>query len=111
MPRRIRERVTAKVPDSAITPRAFLARFTRNERRGIQMAAQHDPADTNARQRAAAELRDLLLEISVSQFIDLNNAATRAGVTALETAGLVAAGRATAVLDSAPDKSERPEWW
>ena len=111
MPRKIRERLTATAPDMAITPRAFLARFTRNERRAIQLAAQHDPAANNAKQREAAELRDLLLEITVSQFIDLNSAATRAGVAALEAVGLVAGGRATSILDAAPAKAERPDWW
>lgn len=111
MARKTRNRVALQIPATAITPRAFLARFTRLERRAIQLAAQHDPADPMPKQRNAAELRDLLLEVSVSQFIDLNNAATRAGVQSLEDAGLVNAGRATAVLDSAPADAERLDWW
>jgi hypothetical protein len=111
MGRTMRQPLTLGVAATAITPRAFLARFTAAEQRNIQLAAAHDPAASLSVRQAAADLRALLLQIQTAQFVDLNDAATRAGVAAMEAAGLVSGGRSTTILDTAPASYERVEWW
>lgn len=50
------------------------------------------------RQQAAA-LRVYLADVNAAAFIDMDRDDTRAGVQALEAAGLLAAGRALQILD------------
>lgn len=72
---------------------AFLSRFTDAE------AIDIDLASIGATREAAA-VRRYLSKVNAAQFIDLQDADTRAGVQALEVAGLIAAGRAAAILDA-----------
>lgn len=84
-----------------ITQLAFISRFTDPE------AIALDLASIGATEGAAA-LRRYLNKVNVARFIDLERADTRAGVQALETAGLLAAGRALEILDAEIAAGERP---
>lgn len=75
-----------------ITPLAFLSRFTDAE------AIAFDLASIGATEQAAA-LRRYMHKVNAARYIDLDRADTRAGVEALESAGLIAAGRAAEILD------------
>ncbi len=81
---------------------AFLSRFTDDE------AIDIDLASIGATREAAA-VRRYLSKVNAAQFIDLQDADTRAGVQALEVAGLIAAGRATAILDAPIQARELPD--
>jgi len=81
---------------------AFLSRFTDEE------AIDIDLASIGATREAAA-VRRYLSKVHAAQFIDLQDADTRAGVQALEAAGLIAAGRATAILDAPIQARELPD--
>ncbi|MGZ5545085.1 MAG: hypothetical protein ACXWIU_10455 [Limisphaerales bacterium] len=70
-----------------LTKRAFLERFTPAERVAIRTAAQSSVA-----------IQDYLELVNVSDNIDLTYSTTIAGVQELETAGLIAAGRAAEIL-------------
>ena len=80
-----------------ITAYALKARMTSAERIAIRTAA--------ASSAAVADWLDLA---DSARYIDLDLAATRTGVQALETAGLLGAGRALEILDAAVLDSERP---
>jgi hypothetical protein len=89
-----------------ITKLAFRNRFTQAEKVAIEIAGLDNPsAPLQARAQAAA-LRASQQDVAVATFIDLKRADTRAGVQALESAGLLAAGRATAILDTIPVDEE-----
>lgn len=87
----------AAVQPRHITAYALKARMTSVERIAIRTAA--------ASTAAVADWVDLA---DSARYIDLDLAATRAGVEALETAGLLAAGRAAVILDTSITESERP---
>ena len=94
--------------DSRITRLAFRNRFTQPEKIALEMAALDDPtAAMSARQQAAA-LRAYLADVGAATFIDLQRPDTRAGVQMLERVGLLQAGRALAILESAIAPEERP---
>ena len=84
-----------------ITRLAFINRFTDAEAVSIDLASIGATVQ-------AATLRRAQAKINAAEEIQLDNAETRAGVQALETAGLLAAGRATAILDSAVQAHEVP---
>ena len=54
-------------------------------------------------------MRRYLSKVNAAQHIDLQDADTRGGVQALEAAGLIAAGRATAILDTPIQARELPD--
>lgn len=83
-----------------ITQLAFLNRFTDAEAIGIDLASIG--ATTQA-----ATMRRYLNKVNAAAFIDLDRADTRAGVQALEAAGALAVGRATAILDAEVQPTER----
>jgi hypothetical protein len=84
-----------------ITRLAFLNRFTDAEAVAVDLASIGATVQ-------AATLRRAQAKINAAEEIQLDNAETRAGVQALETAGLLAAGRAAAILDSGVQSSEVP---
>ena len=92
-------------PDTRITRLAFRNRFTAAEKVALEMAALDDPAAPIAQRQQAAMLRANLADTVAATFIDLARPDTRAGVQMLETAGLLAVGRALEILD-APVTSE-----
>ncbi len=89
-----------------ITRLAFRNRFAQAEKVAIEIAALDNPAATMAQRAAAAGLRAYNADVNAAQFVDLDRPDTRAGVQALEAFGLIAAGRAFAVLDTPPTASE-----
>lgn len=90
-----------------ITKLAFRQRFTPTEKAAIELAAADDPSAALAQRQQAASLRADLADQRDATFIDLGRADTRAGVQALEAAGLLAAGRAAEILDAAVQDAER----
>lgn len=85
-----------------ITQLAFLNRFTDPEAIAIDLAS------IGATQQAAA-MRRYLSKVNAASYIDLDRLDTRAGVQALEAAGILAAGRALEILDAPIDAQERPQ--
>ena len=82
-----------------ITRLAFQSRFTDAEAIAIDLASIGATV-------AAASIRRYLSKVDTASFIDLDRADTRVGVQALETIGLISAGRATLILDNAVTPEE-----
>lgn len=89
-----------EIADMRITRLAFLDRFTDAE------AVQIDLASIGATVEAA-QVRRYLHKVNSATHIDLARADLQAGVQALEAAGLLAAGRALAILDAPVEAHER----
>lgn len=83
-----------------ITRLAFRNRFTQSEKALLEIAALDNPADSMEQRQQAAALRAYMKDVESATFIDLDRPDTRAGVQALELLGLLAQGRAAAILDS-----------
>ena len=94
-------------PARAITRLAFRSRFTQTEKVTLELASIDSPLAAVAARQQAAGLRVTLKDQENATFIDLDRADTRAGVQGLETAGLIAPGRAAVILDTAVTDSER----
>jgi hypothetical protein len=94
------------LPPVRITKLAFRNRFTQAEKVAIEIAALDNPAASMQVRAQSAALRSSQLDVQAAQFIDLTRADTRAGVQMLETAGLLAAGRAAVILDTPPTETE-----
>ncbi len=93
-------------PTRHITKLAFRNRFTQAEKVAIEIAALDVPAAPLQQRAMAAALRASQQDVAAAQYVDLNRADTRAGVQQLEAAGLLAAGRAAAILDTEPSPVE-----
>jgi hypothetical protein len=87
---------------------AFLNRFTSEELIAIEMASVFNPNASTEAQLLGAHLRVHQRKFDTSQFIDLNHAETIDGINALETAGLLATGRANEILTTPVEDYERP---
>lgn len=74
----------ARLPLSRL---AFLSRFTAQERKAIRQAAKSN-----------ADVEDWLELFNAAQDVDVTYPATIAGLQALESAGILAAGRAAEIL-------------
>ena len=94
-------------PDTRITRLAFRNRFSQAEKVMLELAALDDPAAPMPQRQQAAAIRVYLADVDASTFVDLARADTRAGVQALEAGGLLAAGRALAILDAPVEAHER----
>ena len=90
-----------------ITRLAFDNRFTQAESVALEIAQLDDPAASMPARQAAAALRASQRKVDRARYIDLDRPDTRAGVEALETAGLLAAGRALEILDDEIEDAER----
>ena len=100
--------VESVAQDTRVTRLAFRNRFTQAEKVMLELAALDDPTATMAQRQQAAAIRVYLADVSTSTFVDIANADTRAGVQALEAAGLLAPGRALQILDAPLQADERP---
>lgn len=89
-----------------ITCLAFRNRFTQAEKVAIEIASLDIPAAAMPQRAMAAALRASQKDVDAAEYIDLSRADTRAGVLTLEQAGLIAAGRALEILDTAPTVTE-----
>lgn len=90
-----------------ITKLAFRNRFTQLEKVGLEIAQLDVPTAPMPQRAQAAALRASQADVNASTYIDLDRADTRAGVLALEAAGLLAAGRALQILDAEIQPHER----
>lgn len=95
-------------PVSGITKLAFRNRFTQGEKVAIEIAQLDNTAASMPARAQAAALRASQGDLLVASFIDLQRPDTRDGVHILETAGLLASGRALEILDAPIRPSERP---
>jgi hypothetical protein len=93
--------------DRRITKLAFRNRFTQAEKITIELAALDNPAASMPARQQAAALRASLKDQENASYIDLDRADTRAGVQGLETAGILASGRALQILDAPIQDVER----
>lgn len=84
-----------------ITKLAFLNRFTDEEAITIDLASIGSTVQ-------AASMRRYMSKVNAANFIDLSREDTRAGVLALESAGVLANGRAAEILDTPIAPEERP---
>lgn len=89
-----------------ITKLAFRNRFTQTEKVAVEIAALDVPTASLQARSMAAALRASQQDVQVAEHIDLMRVDTRAGVLQLEAAGLLAAGRAAVILDTAPTDAE-----
>lgn len=90
------EGFTAPAPAAAlrhITRLAFLQRFLDSEAVAIDLASQGPTPQ-------AAAMRRYMQLVNAATYIDLDRPDTRAGVIALESAGLLQQGRAVEILDT-----------
>lgn len=83
-----------------LTKLGFRGRFTPAEKTAIELASLDDPAAAMAQRSQAAAIRVYLADVASATYIDPQRADTRAGVQALESAGLIGPGRALAILDA-----------
>ena len=106
---RYEDGVLVLVPDKRVTRLAFRNRFTQVEKVALELAALDDPAATLAQRQQAAAIRVYLADVNASTFVDLAHDGTRVGVQALETGGLIGAGRTLEILDAPVEAHERLE--
>ncbi len=88
-----------------LTKLGFRSRFTAPEKTAIEIASLDDPSAPMAQRAQAADIRVYLADLAAATYIDPQHPETRAGVQALEAAGLIGAGRALQILD-APIQAE-----
>jgi hypothetical protein len=88
------------VPKRYITKLAFRNRFTSQEKVALEIAALDDPSKTMQERSLSARLRVNQVDVQAATYIDLDRPDTREGVMALESIGLLAAGRALTILDA-----------
>ena len=89
-----------------ITRLAFRNRFTSSEKVAVELGCLDNPEGTLQQRQQAAMLRSMQKDVDAAVYIDLKNQDTRNGVQALETAGLLASGRALQILDTNPIRIE-----
>lgn len=100
--------VVVLVPEAKhITKLAFRNRFSQVEKMMIEFASLDDPtADEPVRLQKAA-LRATLKDQEAAKYIDLECIPTISGVQSLEAMGLLAEGRAEAILSAPVQEDER----
>lgn len=91
-----------------ITVLAFRNRFSTNEKITIDMASIDNPAATIQSRMLAASLRVSQKDLDNATFVDLDRADTIAGVTSMETYGILGTGRAAQILNAEVLPIERP---
>lgn len=89
-----------------MTKLAFRNRFTAAEKVAIEIACLDDPTAAMAQRQQSAMLRASQNDVAAATFIDPQRQDTRDGVLALETVGILAAGRALQILDAVITEEE-----
>lgn len=87
---------------------AFWDRFTMTERADLLIASVIDPAATQATKRAAARLALRVTDINNDVCVRLKGQKIDAFVRGLETAGILAVGRADIILNTPGTPEEMP---
>lgn len=77
---------------------AFRNRFALAEKIAFEMAQMDEPAATADVRQTAASLRVMEKDLAAGQYVDLNGAATQAGLHQLEALGILGAGRADEII-------------
>lgn len=90
-----------------ITKRAFRNRFTQAEEISIEIAQLDNPNAPMTDRAKAAALRAAQRKVSDSPYVDLKLDQTIQGVQMLEAVGLLATGRANAILNNPISDEER----
>ena len=90
-----------------ITKLAFRNRFTMREKVAIELAGNINPNDPVQKQQLAATVCASNADVAASTYIDLDRPDTRDGVKLMEDFGLLAAGRASEILDNPVQEFER----
>ena len=103
------DEVLARAPHATITKLAFRNRFTGAEKTAIEFACLDDPSAPMPQRMQSATLRANQADLAAAAFVDLSRPDTRTGVQMLETAGLLAEGRALEILDAQILPEERPQ--
>jgi hypothetical protein len=103
-------RIPPPPPPPIITKIAFRDRFTSTEKEDLQMAAVINPSDTAQQKRQASKIQVWLEDIRSSDYIDLTNTRVINGVNAMETVGIIGAGRAAEILSLEIREEERYRW-
>ena len=86
-------------PKRQITVLAFRHRFTMGERVAITYAGKQNSVQ-------GASIQSYLDDVQAASYIDLDRPDTRDGVLAMETGGLLGAGRALEILDAPIQSNE-----
>lgn len=87
---------------------ALRNRLTTDEKIAFELAQADDLSAALPVRQVAAGLRVLEKDLAAGQYVDLNGAATQAGLRQLETLGILAAGRADAIIWSDIQPTEVP---
>jgi len=98
--------VTAPPPRVAITQFAFENRFTVPELIAIDLASVDNPQGTAEQRQFAAALRVERRLLEIASYVDLTHPEIIQGVRQLEQAGLLAPGRAAAILSTVTSPEE-----
>lgn len=91
-----------------ITVKALWQRATLQERIALEMASLDNPASTNEQRTFAAGIRVWIRMSDSLPYFDLAEQSNRVGIQALETYGILGAGRATEILDAPIQDAEKP---
>lgn len=94
-------------PPRYLSKLGFRNRFTMAEKAALEIASLDNPAASMQQRMIAATLRASLADQRDATYIDPTRTDTRAGVTQLETYGIIAAGRALEILDAPILDNER----
>lgn len=79
---------------------AFRDRFSDAEKQAIELAALDQPTATQVARNRQARLRAFLQDVMASELVDLDRPSIRSALVAMETAGVLSAGRALQILDT-----------
>lgn len=91
-----------------ITEYALRQRFSLDERATIDLASIDNPTAGGQQRAQAAALRVFLADLRSVQYVDLDSAQLAQGLQMLEGAGLIAAGRAAAIIQTPIAPTEAP---
>lgn len=89
---------SGRASGSRVTRLAFRNRFLPAEKAALYTAA-----------KTSVDIQIYLDDVNAASYIDLQRPDTRASVQALETAGLIGAGRAAQILDAPIQPDEVPQ--
>ena len=94
--------------DRKITVLAFRNRYTMQEKVMMDMLAVDPPNATQQQRLMAASMRVTNADLATATFVDLDDPGTQQGAVLLEHFGVLAPGRANAILNDPIQEKERP---
>ncbi len=87
---------------------ALRSRLTEAEESALEVAMADNPGGTSGARTAAADLRVWVRRTVSTRVWDLRQAATQTWLERLQTAGIIASGRAAAIVAGSVSEAERP---